>query len=295
MPCRKRRRVRHRIGASVNRHAIVTGASKGLGRAVVDRLASEGWRVSFGARSVHELEMLYHELAKMGAECAFHQLDVSDPSSVDTFFESAVDAFGAPSAVVHSAGVYGAFGDSQTVDFDAWSATISVNLVGTFLVSRRAISVMLGAGDGRIVVLSGGGATSPMPNISAYAASKAGVVRLVESLALEVEGAGISINAVAPGLMATDMLDQVLAAGRDVIGAAYFDRMQDAKNRGEDSMPDALDLISFLASTTMPGLTGRLISAKWDDWRKWNEGAPELDNRDVYTLRRILPDAELQR
>jgi 3-oxoacyl-[acyl-carrier protein] reductase len=142
---------------------------------------------------------------------------------------------------------------------------------------------------GRIVFLSGGGATSPMPNISAYAASKAGIVRLVESLALEVEDEGITINAVAPGLMATDMLDELLAQDRETVGADFYDRMVAAKKSGGDSMSDALDLITFLAGTTLPGLTGRLISAKWDPWRTWTQETEELRDRNLYTLRRTVP------
>ena len=276
----------------MKRHVIVTGASRGLGRAVVMRLAQEGWNVSFGARAVEELQTLDLELKRLGYACAHHQLDVSRAASVSEFFDWSIEKYGFPDAVVHSAGVYGPFGDSQSVDVEAWNQTISVNLVGTFLVARRAIGVMLSAGAGRIVVLSGGGATNPMPNISAYAASKAGVVRLVESLALEVESYGITINAVAPGLMATDMLDTLLAENRDVVGASFYDRMKDAKERGEDSLPDAVNLIAFLVDRSIPGLTGRLISAKWDPWRKWDTEVPALLDRNAFTLRRIVPESQ---
>ena len=274
----------------MNRHVIVTGASRGLGRAVVTRLAKEGWHVSFGARNLGELEALNRELASMGFACAFHQLDVSVPGSVSAFFEWSVETFGPPSALVHTAGVYGPFGDSQKVDPAAWHQTIAINLGGSFLVAREAIGAMRHAGGGRIVMLSGGGATSPMPNISAYAASKAAVVRLVESLALEVESDGIVINAVAPGLMATGMLDELLAESRDVVGGSCYDRMADAKERGEDSLPDAVDLVAFLVSAKVPGLTGRLISAKWDPWKQWDGEVPELQDRNAFTLRRIVPE-----
>lgn len=273
----------------MKRNVIVTGASRGLGRAVVMRLAQHGWNVSFGARAVGELQALDLELERLGYSCAYRQLDVSLAASVSAFFDWSIDKYGLPDAVVHSAGVYGPFGNSQSVNCEAWNRTISINLGGTFLVAQRAIDAMQRAGGGRIVVLSGGGATSPMPNISAYAASKAGVVRLVESLALEVESYGIAINAVAPGLMATDMLNTLLAENRDVVGASFYDRMQDAKDRGEDSLPDAVDLIAFLLDRTIPGLTGRLISAKWDPWRNWDTEAPELLDRDAFTLRRIVP------
>ena len=91
-------------------------------------------------------------------------------------------------------------------------------------------------------------------------------------------------------MMATDMLDELLAQSREVIGPSFYDRMIDAKQRGEDSLPEAVDLVAFLASTTVPGLTGRLISAKWDPWRGWDGEVPELEDRNAFTLRRIVPE-----
>lgn len=267
------------------RHAIVTGASRGLGHAVVERLANEGWTLSFGARTASRLRELEETI---GCGHIGIELDVSQEKSVESFFNEAVGRNGRPDAVVHCAGVYGPFGPTATIDTAEWVEALNTNLLGTFFVSRNALKLMDDSKGGSIVILSGGGATSPMPNISAYAASKAAVVRLTETLAREIRSPNLQINAVAPGIMATQMLDQVLSAGPELVGQQYFEKMEGVRSRGEDSTEDALSLISFLLNNHIPDLSGRLVSAVWDDWRKWNEETSIFEDKDALTLRRQL-------
>ncbi len=148
---------------------------------------------------------------------------------------------------------------------------------------------MAQSGGGEIVVLSGGGATAPLPTLSAYAASKSAIVRLVETFAKEVETLGISVNALAPGVLATDMREEILNAGPQLVDSDFYDRMVVSKMSGEDSTPTAVEAISFLLANRVPGLTGRLIAAKWDPWRDWARDPSELTDGDAYTLRRKVP------
>lgn len=271
-----------------NKHVIVTGASRGLGEAVVRQCAADGWDISFGARTQSNLNVVQNSLPDGKGDFFTKVLDVSDESNVDSFFKEACEKLGPPNAVVHCAGVYGPFGPTKDVDPKVWLHTVQINLFGTLLVSQQAIKAMVddANGHGQIIVLSGGGATSPMPNISAYAASKAGVVRLIESIALELRNTKICINAVAPGLMATQMLDELLAAGPEAVGHSFYDRMKQAKEANEDSTQDAVSLIQFLMNNTVPGLSGRLISAKWDSWDTWDSNTHVFDDPDLFTLRR---------
>ncbi len=273
-------------------HVIVTGASRGLGEAVVRHLAEKNWAISFGARSHDALKSIKNELPGPTDNYFIERLDVSDEQNVASFFDQAIAVSGVPTAVVHSAGVYGPFGATKSINANDWMASIKVNLLGTLLVLQRSIIEMEKEQFGRIIVLSGGGATSPMPNISAYAASKSGVVRLVETVARELSQTGIVLNAVAPGLMATKMLDEVLEAGPAVVGREFYERMELAKENQEDSTLDAVELISFLVQNTIPGLTGRLISAKWDPWRQWIQDASSLADSENYTLRRQVPASD---
>src|SRR5262249_31777269 len=142
---------------------------------------------------------------------------------------------------------------------------------------------------GKIVQLSGGGATNPLPRVSAYAASKAAIVRFAESLALEVKGEGIDVNAIAPGALNTRMMSELLAAGPSVVGPVFFDRMKRIAEEGGTPLETGAALAVFLGSAASDGITGKLLSAVWDPWANLPAHRTDLDASDVYTLRRITP------
>jgi NAD(P)-dependent dehydrogenase (short-subunit alcohol dehydrogenase family) len=151
---------------------------------------------------------------------------------------------------------------------------------------------MIEARSGKIVTFSGGGATWPRPNFSAYAASKAAVVRLTETLAHEVQPYNIQVNAIAPGAIDTRMIDVVLTAGQK---AGQKDLEEARRVRaGQSTSPDrVVELALFLASAASDGLTGRLISAAWDDWSDSPSWVARVMDSDLYTLRRNVPRKDL--
>jgi 3-oxoacyl-[acyl-carrier protein] reductase len=140
---------------------------------------------------------------------------------------------------------------------------------------------------GKIINISGGGAANPMPAITAYAASKAGVVRFTESLALECKNDRIDVNAIAPGALVTHMMDQLLEAGPEKVGQQFFDRMKKIADEGGTPLDVGAALCVFLGSSESDGITGKLIAAQWDRWEDWPKHLDELNASDVYTLRRI--------
>ncbi|HEX5000045.1 MAG TPA: SDR family oxidoreductase, partial [Terriglobia bacterium] len=142
---------------------------------------------------------------------------------------------------------------------------------------------------GKIIQLSGGGATNPLPRISAYAASKAAVVRLAETLAEELRDSHVDVNAIAPGALNTRLLDEVLEAGPAKVGARFYERSLQQKREGGAPLYRGADLAVFLASAASDGITGKLLSAVWDPWERLAEHADELRSTDIYTLRRIVP------
>jgi 3-oxoacyl-[acyl-carrier protein] reductase len=144
-------------------------------------------------------------------------------------------------------------------------------------------------GAGKIVNLSGGGATAPLPRLSAYAASKAAVVRFTETLAEELRGTGVDVNAVAPGALNTRLLDEVLEAGPEKVGKAFYERSLKQKAEGGAPLEKGAALCAFLLSTESDGITGRLLSAVWDPWAELPARRAELEKSDIYTLRRIVP------
>jgi NAD(P)-dependent dehydrogenase (short-subunit alcohol dehydrogenase family) len=154
--------------------------------------------------------------------------------------------------------------------------------------TRAVIPLMRKANYGKIINLSGGGATNPLPRISAYAASKAAVVRMNETLAEELKDAHVDVNAIAPGALNTRLLDEVLEAGPEKVGKDFYERSLKQRDKGGAPLEKGAELAVFLASKESDGITGRLISALWDRWEEFPKWRDEMAKNDVYTLRRIV-------
>lgn len=276
-------------GVLAGRAAIVTGGSKGLGFAISRAFAAAGARVLLCSRDHATLEAAGATLADEGYDVAVQAGDVSAPADVDRIVKAALERFGELHVLVNNAGVYGPKGPVEDVDWNAWLRTIEINLQGSVLMCRAVLPHFLAAGYGKIIQLSGGGATAPLPRFSAYAASKAAVVRFAETLALETHDTGVDVNALAPGALNTAMLDEVLEAGPALVGEEAYARAQRQKHDGGAPLEAASELAVFLASSASDGITGRLISAVWDPWRSLTAHREELAPSDVYTLRRVVP------
>lgn len=271
--------------------AVVTGASQGLGFAIAAAFIKEGADVLICARTAKDVESAVESLKKTAArpeQVAGLAADVSKESDVMRLVEGA-DAWGRVDALVCNAGVYGPKGAIDRVDWQAWQDAIAVNLNGTVLCCRAFLPLLRRSERGKIVILSGGGATKPLPNLSAYAASKAAVVRFGETLAEELKESGIDVNLVAPGALNTRLLDEILEAGPETVGASFYQASLKQKESGGTALDRGANLCVYLASDASSGITGKLISAVWDPWERFEEHREELRKSDVYTLRRIVP------
>jgi NAD(P)-dependent dehydrogenase (short-subunit alcohol dehydrogenase family) len=170
------------------RRALITGASQGFGLAVARAFVAEGAEVMICARGEEQLHRAQKELAELSGEKSrvlARQADVSEPDDVQHLVKTILAEFGGLEILVCNAGVYGPKGRLQDVSWAEWSKAIAVNLMGTVLPCREVLPHFLDRKYGKIVLLSGGGATKPLPYLSAYAASKAAVVRFGETLAEE--------------------------------------------------------------------------------------------------------------
>jgi len=273
------------------RKALITGASQGLGAAIAEHFLAEGANVALCSRNAAELAAQHkHLAAAYGADRVLAKpADISSTSDVDALFEEAQSCFGRLDILVNNAGVYGPMGSIDAVDWDEWVQAIAINLTGTVYCARKAATIFKAQRYGKIVILSGGGATSPLPGISAYAASKAAVVRFTETLALELREWNIDVNAVAPGALMTRLTDQLIAAGPERVGAAFHARMVKLKQEGGTPLTLGAAMCGYLASAESDGLTGRLLAAQWDPWPFSEDHRKEIADSDIYTLRRIVP------
>lgn len=275
-----------------NRTAFITGANRGLGFEISRAFIKAGAHIAITARDEQVLAEACHELqlmAEPGQKVLGFKADVTSPDDVHRAVSSALEAFGHLDILVNNAGIYGPKGAVEEVDWNEWVQAIQVNLLGSVLTCREVLPYFKAQRSGKIIQLSGGGATSPMPFISAYAASKAAIVRFAETLAREVQEFGITVNAVAPGALNTRMLDEILTAGPEKVGQTYYEKSIKQKQEGGASLENAANFVAFLASDASNGITGKLISAVWDPWEALPEHIEELKSTDIYTLRRILP------
>jgi NAD(P)-dependent dehydrogenase (short-subunit alcohol dehydrogenase family) len=275
-----------------DRTAIVTGGSHGLGLEIARTYVAAGARVLVCARdatALHRARTQLESVASDLASVATAIVDVSVPAAVEGLVSYALERFSRIDVLVNNAGVYGPKGLTEHVDWDAWEQTVRVNLFGSVLCCRAVLPHFRAMGYGKIIQLSGGGATSPLPRLSAYAASKAAVVRMAETLAEEVRGTGIDVNAIAPGALNTRLLDEVLEAGPESVGTSFYEGALEQQSKGGTPLALAARLAVFLASGESDGITGKLISAPWDPWEELPTHAEDLRKSDVYTLRRIVP------
>lgn len=277
----------------LGRSALITGAGKGLGKEIAKQYVQEGASVFLCSRTRSDLEAVQKELEKSlveGQHIAIEAVDVSDKKGVDALFEKVLETFPDLSILVNNAGIYGPFGPIEDCDWAAWKKAFEINVYGTVYPSRKAVEHFKKRGYGKVVNLSGGGATNPLPRISAYAASKAAVVRFVETLALEVKEFRIDVNAIAPGALATQMTDLLLEAGPDKVGSAFYEKILKVKQEGGTPLEKGARLAVYLGAEESDGITGKLISAVWDPWNEFHESRDMLESSDIYTLRRIVPE-----
>ena len=274
------------------RGAIITGANQGLGRAIAENFVRAGADVLLTARDekmLQEVQRALQSIARPGQKVLIHRGDVSSRESCDAAVAHAAAELNRLSALVNNAGVYGPKGAIEEVDWDEWVRAVEINLFGAVYMCRAVIPHLKRNNYGKIINLSGGGATAPLPRISAYAASKAALVRMTDTLAEELRDWHIDVNAIAPGALNTRLLDEVLAAGPEKVGQTFYDRSLKQREQGGAPLDKGAALAVFLASARSDGITGRLLSALWDDWPNLPAKCEQLRATDVYTLRRIVP------
>jgi NAD(P)-dependent dehydrogenase (short-subunit alcohol dehydrogenase family) len=274
------------------RCAVISGANQGLGLEIARQFVLDGADVMLCARNETTLRQAQKELLILAdgrSKVLAMPIDVSQLLEVEALIAATIAEVGKVDILVANAGVYGTKGPIEEIDWQEWSDAIDINLKGTVLQCRAVLPHFKQNRAGKIIILSGGGATKPMPYLSAYAASKAAVVRFAETLAEEVKAFGIDVNTVAPGALNTRLLDEVLDAGPDKVGKDFYEQSIKQKEKGGTPLGLGASLCAFLASTTSDGITGKLVSAVWDPWAKFPEFLQELQSSDVYTLRRITP------
>jgi len=271
------------------RVAIITGAGRGIGRTIALAFSRLGASLTLAARTESELSETVKLCQDIGAQAQAVVTDVTDWDQVQNLVVAAFREYGEVDVLVNSAGIYGPIGPTIDVDLDAWKRGVEVNLYAPLYLCRALMPHFMQRRQGKIILLGGGGATTPLPNFSSYAASKAGLARLADTLAEELKPYNVQVNVIAPGLVDTRLQDEVLQAGNRAGG--LYEKIKQARETGKGAVsPEiAADLAVFLASEASGKLTGKLIAAPYDPWREWEGKGDELNATPMYTLRRLDP------
>ncbi|MFH1450788.1 MAG: SDR family oxidoreductase [archaeon] len=239
--------------------AIVTGGSGGIGKTIAKALHDNGFEVTLIARSE---ENLIKAAADVGENATTFPCDITDYSQIEPFFNKlkTIDV------LVNCAGILGPTEPLEHSDLGEWISVIQTNLIGTVNCCKAAIPKLERSGRGKIINIAGGGAAYARPLHSAYATSKAAVVRFSEALALELKNT--DVNIIAPGAHKTKM---------------WVDETVEKEPENWANPEDVAKLVLFLASEKSNGITGKFIHIK-DDYTSWT---PKISKSDLYSLRRI--------
>ncbi|MFL6255243.1 MAG: SDR family NAD(P)-dependent oxidoreductase [Pyrinomonadaceae bacterium] len=246
--------------------AFITGGGRGIGRAVALAFAREGARVFVVARTTSEVERVAVEIrAECGDRAAAHAAcDVSDPRSVESAFASAREFFGAGiDVLVNNAGVAESSKFTETSD-EFWRRHLDINLTGTFYCMRAALPSMVERGWGRIVNVASVAGKTGAPYVAAYTASKHGVLGLTRSVALEVAAKGVTVNAVCPGYVDTEMTTRAVESIQAKTGRSAADALEIIKRMSPQqrlvTTEEVAALALLLASHDGRGITGQAIN-----------------------------------
>lgn len=273
------------------RGAIITGAGQGLGEAIAEHYVREGASVILCDRSdtVRGVRERLSANVQDGQRVLSTTCDVAKPTDLDALFARALSELPSFDILVNNAGVHGPLGRIEDIDWAQWAHAVEINLLGTVYASRLAVPLLKKRRYGKIINISGGGATAPLPGISAYAASKAAVVRFTETLAGELKDYRIDVNSVAPGALKTRIMADFVAAGPDKVGPEFHRRMTAISAEGGTPLSVGARCCVYLGSADSDGITGKLIAAQWDPWSDFQLHIDDLKDSEIYTLRRVVP------
>lgn len=270
-----------------NKVVLITGASRGIGKAVAAAFLKEGAKVMLTARSEEELKITQQEFKINYPFVEIAAFDVSNFLESTEVVKKTVAAFRTIDILVNAAGIYGPIGPSEEIDINLWRNTYEVNVFGTFQMIHQVAPIMIKNKSGKIINFSGGG-DGPLARFSAYNSSKVAIVRLTETLAVEFKDYNLEVNCLAPGPVNTKFLDEALATGEEKVGSERYAILQKQKADGGVPPEKTAELCVFLASSKSNGLTGKFLSVVWDKWQDWGpEEIKKIMATDVYTLRRV--------
>lgn len=263
---------------------IIAGASSGIGHYLANSLVEEG----------HEVWGLSRRLLGNPGKYRASQCDVTNWDSLKEIAHEVETEWKSADALISCTGIQGAVGPTMSLNPKDWCETVHQNIDGVFYTLHTFYPLLMKSqGRSKVICFSGGGATAPRVNFTAYGIAKAALVRLTETLAEEWKDAPIDINAIAPGAIRTRLTEEVIQLGPEVVGSKEYEQALKVMETGGGSLEKVQELVQFLLSADSDGVSGKLIAAQWDPWKKIPELAldskSDFNSSETYTLRRVVP------
>jgi 3-oxoacyl-[acyl-carrier protein] reductase len=271
------------VAAFKEKSVLITGAGRGVGKRLAMGFAKAGARVGLLARSQAELDLAKLEIEQAGGNALRLRADVRDFEQLCAAVDRMRAVFGGLDVLVAAAAIQGPIGPFWTLKPRAWAEAVEINLVGVANSCRAALPPMIDKRSGKIILIAGGGSGHARPNFTAYAASKAAMVRFAESVAEEVRDHNVQINCMSPGGAYTHMTDEILHAGEERAGRKEIEEAEQVQVTGGISPEKQIQLALFLASERSNHISGKLMHVN-DDWRRFER---ENMRPELFTLRRV--------
>jgi NAD(P)-dependent dehydrogenase (short-subunit alcohol dehydrogenase family) len=252
------------------RVAVVTGAGRGAGRAIAQRLAADGFDIAIGDVNEESAKIAASEIASStGRRAVGYALNVADRASIVTFQEKVLAQLGTIDVLINNAGVISILPLDKITEAE-WDRVVDINLKGVFLCSQVMMPELTKRGWGRLVNLSSDVGKRGEANIVHYVASKFGVIGVTQSLALEFASTGLTVNAICPAIMNTDMMKQIAKEAAAISGAdasQTYAHLADVVPLGRATEPtDIANVVSFLCSEDASFLTGQSLNVTGGRW-----------------------------
>lgn len=274
----------------IKKNILITGASQGIGLEIAKHFYDLNANVILLARNKRKLIEIKKNLKKKNSaqKIIIEKCDVSKTKNLDKVLSRVLTEIKGIDILINNAGIYGPKGKFENISWQEIKKTFEINMFGSIYLIKKIIPYLKKKNNGKIIQMSGGGGASPLPFFSAYATSKAGILRFTENISEELRDYKIDINAIAPGPVNTKMLDEVLKEKPSTVGIKFYNKSLKQKKEGGTNIKKILECIEYFSHEKSNGISGKLISVLWDDWKKFHKFKKELKNSDIGTLRRIV-------
>lgn len=270
--------------------AIISGAAGGLG----GYLAKSLWQAGYSLGLIVRRDTSAQRISNLNLEEISSQklnifyCDLGSKSDLNQLVQDLKNSFKRIDVLINAAAIHGFIGPAINNNLDQWDEVFNINLRAPMYLSNQLIPLMGVESMGAIINISGGGATGVRKNFSAYASSKTALVRYSEILSHELVGKNISVNCISPGILPTNLLREILLIGGESAGTQEFDSAnQSLSEENCEAFDRVARLVNFLISIEGSAITGKLISAVWDNWELLPSKLVNALESDLFTLRRI--------